>query len=226
MNNINNLGLLAIMKKKFIFILLAGVIGAVCVSSAKYMFSDIAQRHGDYLFIQTIQVESSDGNAIAKDDFDYKGFLESPSNYYSFIHTAEKGDFDFSKIDSAWGRKNAYERMDFLKQKIHVSYFRNNVFEVSMQFDANVTRDVDYMKEHAELLMNDFVSQSENSIQDVNPNAKFRLVNKESSVPVVEPINRKNIAIKFSIIGFIVGVFSSVICLFLWTVAKESRKNH
>lgn len=226
MKDINNLSLLAIIKKKFILILLAGIIGAGCVSSIKYMFSDVAQRHGDYLFIQTIQVELSDGNIVTKDDFDYKGFLESPSNYYSFIHTAEKGDFDFSKIDSAWERKNAYERMDFLKQKIHVSYFRNNVFEVSMQFDANVTRDVDYMKEHAELLMNDFVSQSEKSIQDVKPNAKFKVINKESSIPVVEPINRKNLAIKFAVIGFIVGAFSSIICFFLWTVAKESyRKN-
>ena len=68
------------------------------------------------------------------------------------MRIAEKGDFDFTKVDSAWKRKSQYEQMDWLKKKIQVLAFRDNVFEVSIHFDANVTRDVDYMKEHGELL--------------------------------------------------------------------------
>ena len=77
---------------KILYILFIGVCCAAIIATAKYLFSDIANRHGDYLFIQTIQVENQ-----VKDDFDYKGYLESPSNYYQFMRITEKGDFDLAK---------------------------------------------------------------------------------------------------------------------------------
>lgn len=200
-------------KDKALYILLIGIIFSICIAGIKYVFSDTANRHGDYLFIQTIQVENQ-----ARDDFDYKGYLESPSNYYQFMRIAEKGDFDFTKVDSAWKRKSQYEQMDWLKKKIQVLAFRDNVFEVSIHFDANVTRDVDYMKEHGELLADDFIAQSEKSIKAIKPDATFKVINKETSSPIVEPINRRNLAIKFAIIGFIVGIIGSSICFILWAV--------
>ena len=215
--------LIHIIKKRIIFILLAGIVGAILVSGAKFMFSDIAQRHGDYLFIRTIQVESI-ANTDNKDNFDYKGFLESPSNYYQFVRAVEKGDFDFTTIDSAWKRKSSYEQISWLKKKIQVVAFRDNVFEVSIRFDANVTRDVDYMKDHGELLIDDFIAQSEKSIQSIKPNATFKIISKESFLPVVEPINRQIMTIKFAGIGFIIGIIGSSFCFFLWEVAKENRK--
>ena len=61
-----------VFKMKILYILFIGVCCAAIIATAKYLFSDIANRHGDYLFIQTIQVENQ-----VKDDFDYKGYLES-----------------------------------------------------------------------------------------------------------------------------------------------------
>ena len=209
-----------IFKMKIIYILFIGICCAAIMTTTKYLFSDTANRHGDYLFIQTIQVENQ-----AKDDFDYKGYLESPSNYYQFMRITEKGDFDFTKVDSAWNRKSQYEQMDWLKKKIQVLAFRDNVFEVSIHFDANVTRDVDYMKEHGDLLANDFITQSEKSLKAIKPDATFKTINKEASIPIVEPINRRNLAIKFAIIGFIIGIIGSSICFFLWAVAQDNRKH-
>ena len=215
----NRVSFFAVLKKNVVCLFFIGIILAICLAGVKYLFSDIAIRHGDYLFIQTIQVENQ-----TKDDFDYKGFLESPSNYYQFMHTAENGDFDFTKIDSAWKQKSQYEQMDWLKKKIQVAAFRDNVFEVTIHLDANITRDVNYMKNHGVLLAEDFVAQSEKSIKAIKPNADFKVISTEASLPVIEQINRKTLVIKFAVIGFIVGFIGSALCFYFWAVAKEHRK--
>lgn len=69
----NRVSFFSVLKKNVVCIFFIGIILAICLAGVKYLFSDIAIRHGDYLFIQTIQVENQ-----TKDDFDYKGFLESP----------------------------------------------------------------------------------------------------------------------------------------------------
>lgn len=216
----NRVSFFAVLRKNIIYICLMGIVLSICLAGVKYLFSDIAVRHGDYLFIQTIQVENQ-----TKDNFDYKGFLESPSNYYQFMRTVENGDFDFTKIDSAWKQKSQYEQMDWLKKKIQVAAFRDNVFEVTIHLDANITRDIDYMKDHGALLAEDFVAQSEKSIKAVKTNADFKVISTEASMPVIEPINRKTLVIKFAVIGFIVGIIGSAICFYLWEVAKEHRRN-
>lgn len=206
-------------KKKIIFILLLGILAGIAIAGGKVLFSDIATRHGDYYFIRTVQVSSPDNQG--EDNFDYKGFLESPGNYYQFVRKVEQGDFDFHKIDSAWKRKSSTEQLDWLKQNMQVTSFRNGVFQVSIHFDANATREVDYMKEHGVLLADDFMQVSEQSIQKVKPDATFKLVGKEETYPVVEPINRKSMLIKFGIIGFVVGIFGGTVIFYLWALRKQ-----
>ena len=221
MNNANKVT--EIGKKKIGLILLIGVFGAIILSGVKFMFSDVANRHGDYLYIRTIQIEEP--VVSNKRDFDYKGFLESPANYYRFIYDEENGNFDFTKVDSAWNRKSEYEKMDWLKKNIKVTSYHDNVIEFAVHFDANITRDVDYMKEHGESLTNDFVERSEKSIKAVKPEVTFKSVGEENSLPIVEPINRKSMVIKFAIIGFVVGAFVAIFLLFLWSIAKENRES-
>ncbi len=188
------------------------------------MSSDVAQRHGDYLFIRTVQVSTGNALVDSKNEFDYKGFLESPANYSQFIDAADHNVFDFTKVDSAWNRKGRYEQIKWLTDKIKVGSYKNDVFEVSIHFDANVTRDVDYMNEHGKMLADTFIKQSEESIKSINPNATFRVVNEEQYLPVVEPINRKNVMIKFAIIGFVVGVFGAIAAFFIREVAKQNKE--
>lgn len=210
-----------ILKKKFIYIFIIGILSALVCSGVKLLFSDIATRTGSYFFTRTVQVFQNQ----VRDDFDYKGFLESPANYYQFVKEAEKGDFDFTKVDSAWGRKSETEQMDWLRQHIQVANYRGNVISITIYFDANITRDVNYMSEHGLLLTNDFVKQSQKSIRTVIPDATFKVINEEQATPVITPIDRKKVAIKFAIIGFLVGIIGAAICFYLWSIAKEYRKS-
>ena len=44
-----------VFKMKILYILFIGVCCAAIIATAKYLFSDIANRHGDYLFIRVCQ---------------------------------------------------------------------------------------------------------------------------------------------------------------------------
>lgn len=42
-------------KDKALYILLIGIIFSICIAGIKYVFSDTANRHGDYLFIGSVK---------------------------------------------------------------------------------------------------------------------------------------------------------------------------
>lgn len=225
MNDINYTGVLVqTLKKKIVYIVILGILMGIALGAVKVLFSDIANRHGDYYFIRTVQVQSAAVPSGVQDNFDYREFLNSPGNYYQFLRKAGQGDFNFSKIDSAWNRKSQAEQMDWLKEKLQVTSFRDGVFQVSLHLDANITRDVDYMKKHGQLLTDDFVQVSEQSIKKVKPDAVFKIVGQEQSYPVVEPVNRKKMMLKFGVIGFVAGLFGSTVCFYLWALRKEYGK--
>lgn len=213
-------------RRKYIYIILISILVGIFAGGIKALFSDVANRHGDYYFIRTVQVESSSDPDHTKDHFNYRDFLNSPANYYNFMRQAEKEKFNFEKIDSAWKRKSQSEQMDFLKKKIQINAYGDGVFQVVFHFDANVSRDVDYMKKYGELLADDFIQQSENAIQAVKPGVRFRIVGKETSYPVVESINRYAIMKKFGVFGFIAGVFGSTVIFYLWALRKEYQKQN
>lgn len=212
------------LKQKYIYIIAIGVLAGVVIAGVKMLFSDVANRHGDYYFIRTVQVESSMDPDHTKDRFNYRDFLNSPANYYNFIRKAEQKDFDFGRIDSSWKRKSQSEQMDYLKKKIQIDAYGDGVFQVAFHFDANVNRDVEYMKKHGELLADDFIQQSESAIQAVKPKVRFRIVGKETSYPVVEPINRNAVMKKYGVMGFIVGIFGGTVIFYLYALRKEYEK--
>ena len=80
--------LMDVIRQKKVVVIFIGMMVSLILAGGKFASSDIAQRHGDYLFIRTIQVNTGDDAINSKNEFDYKGFLESPANYSQFISAA------------------------------------------------------------------------------------------------------------------------------------------
>lgn len=217
--------LICILKKKNIYIILIACITAVILSGIKVLFSDVATRTGDYLFIRTIQFEQHDNSEIRdiKDNFDYKNYLESSSNYYQLIKSVKDDEFDFTKVDSAWKRKSETEQIEWLKKHIQVNNYEGGVVSVTLRFDPNVNRDVNYIKEHGDLLLDAFLIQNDKSIQSVIPNMTSKIIDKEMMVPVVTPIDRKSIFVKFAVIGFIIGLIFSIIGFYAMEISRKRQ---
>lgn len=219
MNEINSRELFRqTVKKKIVYIILLGILAGMLLGGIKGLFSDTADRKGDYFFNQTIQVISD----VSNDNFNYSGYLSSAVNYYQFVQKAEADGFDFSKLDSAWKRKNQTERLKWLQQNITISSFGSGVFRVSIHFDGNITRDVDYMKEHSDAILSNFVGQSEEYIHKVKPEATFQTLEQEQSYPEVKPLNRQKVMLKFGAFGFVAGLFISSVGFYLYELRKQN----
>lgn len=226
MKSNNTIDVLAcVLKKRYIYIILIACIVAVLLSGIKVLFSDVATRTGDYLFIRTIQFEQQDDSDITdiRDNFDYKNYLESPSNYYQFIKSVKNNEFDFTKVDSAWNRKSETEQIEWLKKHIQVNNYKGGVVSVTLRFDPNVNRDVNYIKEHGDLLLDTFLRQNDKSIQSVIPGITSKVIDKETMAPVVTSIDRKSMFIKFALVGFIISLLFSLIGFYAVEISREKR---
>lgn len=213
---INNLRLI-INHKKYI-ILTMGILFALAIMAAKYMFTDTAVRHGKYQYVRMVQVENQNNP-----NFDYNAFLNSPANYYQYIENVNQ-DFDFTKINSAWKRKTKSEQIDWLKTHIKVTSFHSNAFAISVDFDGNITPDVAYMKQHGNLIVDDFIRAGEISLTKIVPDVSFKIVSRDQTIPEIQNIDRKNGLVKFGFLGFLCGVIVTISVLYLIEWKKDILK--
>lgn len=221
MNSKINVGneLFDIIRKNIIVILLAGILAALLLSGVKWIFSDNTVRTGDYTFVRMVRVQNDEVN----NQFAYDAFLNSSTNYYRFIENTSEEEFDFAHIDSAWKRKNVNERMNWLKGKIQISSFHGNAFEVVIHFDPNITNDVEYLNRHGDFLADNFIKQSEKTIQAVAPNVSFSIVNSEKTIPQVIEKNQKSAMVKIGIAGFFIGCIGMAAIIFLYRLRKMNQ---
>lgn len=216
---INNLRL--IIKNKKSVILTAGILFALAIMVAKYMFTDTAVRHGNYQYVRMVQVKNQNNP-----NFDYNAFLNSPANYYQYIENVNQ-DFDFTKINSAWKRKTKLEQVDWLKTHIKITIFHSNAFVISVNFDGNITPDVDYMKQHGSLIVDDFIRAGEISLTKIVPEASFKIVSQDQTIPEIQNIDREKGLVKFGFLGFLCGIIVTIGVLYLieWkkSILKENK---
>lgn len=221
MNSKINVGdeLLDIIRKNILVILAVGILAALLLSGVRWMFSDNTVKTGNYTFVRMVRVENDEEN----NQFAVDAFLNSATNYYHFIKNTPEEGFDFASVDSAWKRKNVNEQMNWLKGKIQISSFRGNAFEVVIHFDPNITNDVEYLDRHGDFLADNFVKQSEKTIQEVVPNVSFSVVSSEKTIPLVIEKNQKSAMVKTGIIGFFVGCIGMVAIIFLHSLRKMNQ---
>lgn len=215
----NNLRL--IINNKKCIILTAGIIFSLAIMTAKYMFTDTAVRHGNYQYVRMVQVENQNNP-----NFDYNAFFNSPANFYQYIENVNQ-DFDFAKINSAWKRKTKSEQINWLKTHIKITSFHSNAFVISVNFDGNITPDIDYMKQHGSLIVDDFIRAGEISLTKIVPEASFKIVSQDQTIPEIQNIDRENGLVKYAFLGFLFGIIIIIGVLYLieWkrSILKENR---
>lgn len=208
-----------ILKKHIIALIMIGMLASFLLTGIRWMFSNNVEKTGEYTFVRMVRVQTEEEN----NQFDYNAFLNSFTNYYKFIQNTPEKRFDFTQIDSAWTRKNLYEQMNWLKEKIQINSFNGNVFEVVISFDPNVTNDVAYLNVHGDFLADNFVEQSEHTIQEVAPDASFTVIDREKTMPQVTEKDQKTPLIKTGLLGFFVGFVGALIIMLLYKIRQINQ---
>ena len=193
-----------IIRHKAVYIVVIGIIGALCAVGAKYLFTPEVTLKGDFIYSRIIRIDDTD-----KTGFNYAGILTGNVSYENFIMNADTQDFDYSKVYSNWDRIDDQKKIEWLQRSIRIRGYRNNTFEISYRIPSSNITDLPYLKQHAEKWMDGFLLNGEKQIKAARPRAWVQTVNSALISPMVIQNDKNSIMARNAVYGFIAGVFLS-----------------
>ena len=194
----------SIIKHKAVYIVVIGILGALCAVGAKYLFTPEVTLKGDFIYSRIIRIDDTD-----KTGFNYAGILTGNVSYENFIMNADTQDFDYSKVYSNWDRIDDQKKIEWLQRSIRIRGYRNNTFEISYRIPSSNITDLPYLKQHAEKWMDGFLLNGEKQIKAARPRAWVQTVNSALISPMVIQNDKNSIMARNAVYGFIAGVFLS-----------------
>lgn len=212
-----------IMKKKTKLIVLIGILGAFCSGGYKFFFTPQVSLSGDFIYNRIIQVENKKDLTNPNFEFNYLGIINTNNSFLKLIKKSEDKVFDYSKINSSWKRINQQQKVDWLRKRIRMNNFHDNVFEIVFTIPSSNISDIGYLKKNVDLFMDAFVTNGNKSILEVKPYITIKTVNSSVIIPSEVKNDKKKIAFKYALYGFIAGVFLSVALCIGIPLFKETQ---
>ena len=209
-------------KKKII--LLIGVFVSLCAMGFKVCFTPPVTVQGDFVYNRIIQVEDETDYAEPNLKFNYTGLMNTNASFFKLIESVDGKIFDFSKINSAWGRKNELEKIEWLRERTKMNNFHDNVFEIVFTVPSSNISDLPYLEENVPVFMDALECNGSELICAVKPHALVKNVQSTMLVPDVIKNNKREIAVRYAVYGFIAGVFLSIAFLIGNQLFKEAEK--
>lgn len=195
-----------IIRHKAVYIVVIGIIGALCAVGAKYLFTPEVTLKGDFIYSRIIRINDTD-----KTGFNYAGILTGNVSYENFITMADTQDFDYSKVYSNWDRIDDQKKIEWLQRSIRIRGYRNNTFEISYRIPSSNITDLPYLKQHAEKWMDEFLLNGEKQVTAARPRARVQTVNSALISPLVIKNDKNSIMVRNAVYGFIAGIFLSAV---------------
>ena len=200
-----------ILQKKIKVIILIGILGAFCSAGIKFFFTPELSLSGDFIYNRIIQVENEKDRTNPNFEFNYLGIINTNNSFLKLIEKTEDKVFDYSKINSGWKRISQQQKVEWLRKRIRMHNFHDNVFEMVFTIPSSNVSDLVYLKNNVDLFMDAFVSNGNKSILEVKPYVTIKTVNSSVIMPVEVKNDKKKIAFKYALYGFIAGVFLSTV---------------
>lgn len=188
-----------IVKRKWIVIILTGILLSFLFMGAKYVTKDsyTLAPDGDVYIAEIIKINDyPDQNDILK----YDKYFTSTTYLYSF-YEASKDTYDYEKLCPGWTVKTDSQKMEWMNKHIIVKYFGAGRVEISLDIKKADPMDLQYLKDYGKLYVNSFV----NFLNDKDSFGEYQIVDMIESVPENLVINNKTVIVKYGIIGFILG---------------------
>lgn len=205
--------------RKIATIILVAFIGAGALILEKSLTSDFMVQTGDFAITALVKIDDPDSkNPYIEPD--YKKILESNGNYSDFLSSYDN-EYDFNKIYGNWKTLKGIKKYEWMKKHFTIVDAHNGIVEFVVQIKENEPKDVDYLSKNADNLMNDFVGQSEKTVQMVHPQAQLKIVDKAMILPENVSLSKETVITKYGIIGFILGGCFATMVFFIKALGKQ-----
>lgn len=195
--------------EKFKYICIMGFVCAIIAGGYKYCFTPSVRYEGYFQYTRLIKINDNKKVSNPYIEFNYPGIFNTDGNYVAFIKTAES-TYNFSQINSSWQRLNQQDKINWFRRMIRFNNYRNDAYEVIFNMPANQILDLPYMKKNISSLVDIFISQGNQLIRKIKPGTDIKTINETLLLPKEVVNNKTAIAFKYSVYGFIAGIFLSV----------------
>lgn len=221
MSDINvNSKIIYLLKRKWIYILLSGILFAVLFMGFKYYTKDsyTIAPNGDVLITQTIKIDNyKDKNDALKYD---KYFTSNTYLYGFYENTKEK--YDYNMIAPGWTNKTESQQMEWMKKHILVNYYGAGRIEISLDIKRSEAMNLDYLKDNGKNYVADFIDY----LNTKDSLGEYQIINSVVSIPNSLSVSSRGVVIKYGIIGFVLGAITMITMIITWNLRKENNGKH
>lgn len=191
------------------YIILTGLICALCAAGFKYLFTPVTSVNSDFVYNRIIRVENEQDFSNPKFEFNYVGIINTNNGFLKFIAQTDGKIFDFGRINSSWKRMNEKAKVEWLRKRVWMQGFHDNVFEIVFTVPSSNISDLAYLEKNSNSFMDAFVKSGEELIREIKPHTTIKTVNSSVILPKEIQNDKKKIALKNAFYGFIAGIFLS-----------------
>jgi len=189
---------------KAVYIVIIGILGALCAVGAKYLLTPEITLKGDFIYSRVIKITDSNKTA-----FNYAGLIVGNASYANFIKNANTQAFDYSKVYSNWNRIDDQKKIEWLQRSIRVRGYKDNTFEFSYLIPSSHISDLPYLEKNGEKWMDGFMLNAGQMLKKARPQAKIQTVKSSFISPKVIKNDKRSILLKNAVYGFVAGIFVS-----------------
>lgn len=204
-----------IIKRKWIIIILTGVLFSVLFMGFKYSTKDsyTLAPNGDVYIAEVIKINNyPDQNDTLK----YDKYFASTTYLYSF-YKSSKDTYDYEKLSPGWKNKTDSQKLEWMNKHLIVKYFGAGRVEISLDIKKSDAMDLAYLNNHGKEYVDSFVS----FLNSKDTLGEYQVVDTIESIPENLTINNKNVIVKYGIIGFVLGIAFMTTVMLIYGMRKN-----
>lgn len=214
-------GIISSLYRKGIIILLCGAIGGGALIAEKWYTTDFVVMTDDCYTTDIIKFTDPEAVNVFN-EFKYDTLMKTTDNLSSFIKDLDgPSGVNMSRFNANWERMTLKDKIDWLNKNIHIISLQNGVYEIVFDYSASTPKNLSYLKDNNDKVINIFENQSERLVREVKPNANIDSVSRSNVYPQQVELPKEKTLIKYGIIGVVLGMMLALLAIIIKFVGER-----
>lgn len=199
-------------KHYWVKILLIGILFAIVFCGYKEYKGNYVIQSGDILIGRQVQLI----NYVDRQDHIKFDQLNSSGTILYEFYKHNQNEFDYDKMIPGWNTKSDYQKIEWLKKHIIVKDYGAGNLEFRFDFMKSEPKNLTYLKINGGKYLDSYLG----FLKEKNLIQAFVVKEQMDVFPHSEVTNKRNVLLKYGIIGFILGSILSATILFVREIYK------
>ncbi len=209
--------------KKWYIVLLCALIGASALYFEKSSVKPSIPQNGDVTYTRLVRFDPVPVFVIGQDGYeiDINKALGMWGNRQKFIDVLDT-EFVGEQISVGWNDLKVSEKFDWMNQHFRAGKIGPGVYELVLQIKKNEPKDIDYLTENGNRLMDAYESYVINSAKEITGNSQMSVIQNYSLIENEDAVQPETLVKKYSIIGFVLGAMVGITGLSIIAIKKSN----